>query len=258
MATYSVPYFMGRLVDGFDVPQPHLRVEPALGDGSQQDRMAVLYRHLADAVGDDDELPVVWAGDCVSTIGVLAGLQRRGLQPTLIWFDAHGDFNTWDTTPSGFIGGMPLAMIVGRGEQTIIEGAGMRPLGESAVELVGARDLDPDEMEAITGSSVTMESVATAGLEPPPGPLYVHVDVDVVDPAYMPAMNYPAPGGPTLVAVQEALRRYAATDRVVAFSMSLWNPALPGADIAADACATLAEVFAARPAPPSVDAAGSP
>lgn len=254
MATYAVPYFMGAPVGGLEVPQPHAVLAPRLPDGSPQERMGVLYRHLADAVVDD-ELPVVWAGDCVSTIGVLAGLQRRGVHPTLVWFDAHGDFNTWETTPSGFLGGMPLAMIVGRGEQTITAGAGMQPLPESAVELVGARDLDPGEVEAIAGSAMSVMSVATAGQEPPAGPLYVHVDVDVVDPTEMPAMNYPAPGGPALAAVREAVRRYAATGWVVAFSLSLWNPALPGADVAAAACATLAEIFA-RPA--SDGAVGSP
>jgi arginase len=253
MATYAVPYFMGAPVGGLEVPQPHALLAPRLPDGSPQERMGVLYRHLGDAVFDD-ELPVVWAGDCVSTIGVLAGLQRRGVHPTLVWFDAHGDFNTWETSPSGFIGGMPLAMIVGRGEQTITTGAGMRSIPEGAVELVGARDLDPAERVAINGSGLSVRSVAEAGHEAPPGPLYVHVDVDVVDPAEMPAMNYPAPDGPSLSATREALRRYAATGRVVAFSMSLWNPALPGADVAAAACATLAEIFA-RPA--SGGAAGS-
>ncbi|MDH3730012.1 MAG: arginase family protein [Acidimicrobiia bacterium] len=244
MATYSVPYFMGDRLSALDVPGPHTLIEPSLPAGSQQERMAVLYRHLADAVAAD-EAPVVWAGDCVSSIGVLAGLQRRGLEPTVVWFDAHGDFNTWETTPSGFIGGMPLAMMVGRGEQAIVEGSGMRAIPESSVALVGARDLDSGESEAVAASGLTVLSVADlAAWEAAPGLLYVHVDVDVVDPSDMPAMNYPAPDGPSLAAVAEALGRLAATGRVAAFSMSLWNPELAGAEIAATACATLAEAFA--------------
>ena len=239
MATHAVPYFMGNRLR-LDVPEPHVLVDPPLPDGTQQERMAVLYRDLADAVAGDDG-PVVWAGDCVSTIGVLAGLQRRDVDPTLIWFDAHGDFNTWETTPSGFIGGMPLAMIVGLGEQTIVAGAGMATLPEDKAVLVDGRDLDPGEAEAVAQSDLEVLTVAdVASWEPPPGPLYVHVDVDVVDPADMPAMNYPAPGGPSLTAVREAVSHLAGIGRVAAFSMSLWNPELPGAAEAAAGCATLA------------------
>jgi arginase len=234
---------MGDRLTGLAVPEPHTPIDPSLPDGSQQDRMAALYLHLANAVADD-QAPVVWAGDCVSSIGVLAGLQQRGVEPTLIWIDAHGDFNTWQTTPSGFIGGMPLAMIVGRGEQTIVEGAGMRTIDETAVVLVDGRDLDSAESTAVTGSAMTVLSVDdVSGWTPPRGKLYVHVDADVVDPTDMPAMNYAAPNGPTLAAVRSALGCLAATGRVAAFSMSVWNPELAGAAEAARACATLAEPF---------------
>lgn len=244
MARYSVPYFMGDRLTGLAVPKPCLPIDPSLPDGSQQARMAVLYRHLADAVAKD-KAPMVWAGDCVSTIGVLAGLQQRGIQPTLIWFDAHGDFNTWETTPSGFVGGMPLAMIVGRGEQTIVSGVEMHTIDERAVVLVDGRDLDPQESEAVAGSGMTVLSVGEVmHRELAPGPLYVHVDVDVVDPAEMPAMRYPAPKGPSLATVRRAVSCLAETGRVAAFSMSLWNPDLPGADAAAVACTTLAEPLA--------------
>ena len=70
--------------------------------------------------------------------------------------------------------------------------------------------------------------------EPAAGPIHVHVDVDVVDPAVKPAVNYPAPGGPGLEEVGAALRRLAATGRVVAASFSSWNPELDGAEAAAD------------------------
>lgn len=72
----------------------------------------------------------------VTVVQLLAywpGLQRAGIDPNLIWFDAHGDFNTWETTSSGFPGGMPLAMIVGKGEQTMPEAVGLRDLPEGQV-----------------------------------------------------------------------------------------------------------------------------
>lgn len=247
MGVIAVPYFIGTAMPGLVTPQLRLELSPALPDGSPQQRMAVLYRQLADRVAADVDggaTPVIYAGDCLSAIGVLAGLQRAGIDPTLIWFDAHGDFHTWGTTGSGFLGGMPLAMIVGRGEQTVVEGAGLVPLDERRVVLVGARDLDPGEDEAVAGSAMTVLSVAeVVPWDPPPGALHVHVDLDVIDPREMPAHNYPAPGGPSLRDVQAALAHLAASGRVAAVSFSTWNPALPGADRAAAAAAELAAPF---------------
>ncbi len=208
--------------------------------------MAVLYKDLADRVAVIDH-PVVYAGDCVSIIGVLAGLQRKGVYPTLIFFDAHGDFNTWETTPSGFLGGMPLAMVSGRGEQTIVEGAGLEPLPGERLVLVDGRALDPGEDRAVAESGITHTTVdELAHSLPPAGPLYVHVDGDVVDPGEMPAMNYPAADGPSLHAVRMAMIHLAATDRVAAFSISSWNPELRGADVAAAAMLQLAGPFLAE------------
>ena len=242
MTTIAVPFFMGAAMPGFAVPEPHMILDPALPDGDPQQRMALLYRELADWVAEA-ESPVVYAGDCVSTIGVLAGLQRRGTHPTLLFFDAHGDFHTWETSQSGFIGGMPLAMLTGRGEQSIVAGAGLTPLPDARVVLIDGRDLDPGEDEAVAAAGIGHRSVAELTSNIPSGPLYVHVDGDVVDPTDMPAMNYPAPGGPSLEDVRQAIVQLAATGQVVAFSISSWNPALPGADIAAVATARLAAPF---------------
>ena len=242
MSVIAVPYFMGESMPGFEVPEPHETLTPVLPDGSPQDRMAVLYRELADWVATSDS-SVVYAGDCVSTIGVLAGLQRRGTRPTLLFYDAHGDFHTWETSQSGFIGGMPLAMLTGRGEQTIVAGAGLTPLSDDRVVLIDGRDLDPGEDHAVGSAAIRHRTVSDVVREIPSGPLYVHVDGDVVDPNDMPAMNYPSPGGPSLQEVRDAMISLAATGRVVAFSVSSWNPELPGADIAAAATARLAEPF---------------
>ena len=241
----KVPFFMGERMEGFEVPEPSAELIPELPAGSPQERMAHLYRELAEQVAGQDN-PVVYAGDCVATIGVLAGLQRKGIDPTLVFFDAHGDFNTWETTPSGFLGGMPVAMLTGRGEQTIVDGAGMKRLDDERVIHVGARDLDPGEDQALAESAITVVSVdQLAHHDLPPGPLYVHVDVDVVDPEELPAVNYPASGGPSLHDTRAALIHLAATGRVVAFSVSSWNPALPEADRAAAATLQLAGPFLA-------------
>ncbi|MEE9297916.1 MAG: arginase family protein [Acidimicrobiia bacterium] len=243
MSIIAVPFFMGDPMPGLRVPSPNEVLDLPLPEGDPQHRMAVLYRHLADRVASLDD-PVVYAGDCVSTIGVLAGLERKDVHPTMLFFDAHGDFNTWETTPSGFIGGMPLAMLTGRGEQTIVEGVGLTPLPDEQVVLIDARDLDPGEDDAVGASGVRHATVAEIATQSPPdGPLYVHVDADVVNPDEMPAMNYPAPGGPSLEEVNRALERLATTGHVVAFSLSSWNPDLPGADRAAAAALELASPF---------------
>ncbi len=247
MSVIAVPFFIGAPIGALDTVRPSRVLAPALPDGSPQVRMGVLYRELAGVVAravSGGTVPLVYAGDCLAAIGVLAGLQRAGLDPVLAWFDAHGDFHTWQTTQSGFLGGMPLAMIVGRGDQSIVEAAGLAPLPESRVALIGVRDLDPGEDAAVAGSAMTVLPVSgVAGWTPPAGPLHVHVDLDVVDPSEMPAHNYPAPAGPTLHDLSAALRHLAATGRVVAVSFSTWNPALPGAERAAAAAAALAAPF---------------
>jgi arginase len=240
---YSVPFFMGNRLQGLDVPRPHRVIAPDLPAGSEMERMAVLYQHVADAVFADDD-PVLYCGDCCSILGVIPGLQRRGIDPVLVFFDAHGDFNTWETTPSNFIGGMPLAMVTGRGDQTIVEGCGVKLLAESDIFIVDGRDLDPAEAEMLADSDVAIVPVANiAAAVPSDRPLYVHVDTDVVDPGDMPALNYPAPDGPSADAVARAVANLAATGNVVAFSLTTWNPELAGAVTAAAASHRIAAPF---------------
>jgi len=223
------PFFLDEHEEGLEaLARPGWQVNrPGLPAGAKQARMVALYRPLRDAVAEaigQGERPVSVAGDCCTSLAVLAGLQRAGLAPTLIWFDAHGDFNTWETTPSGFLGGMPLAMAVGRGEQTMVEGVGLTPLPEEKVILTDARDLDPGEREAVEASAVTHlpRVEALLEMELPAGPLYVHFDTDVLDPEEAPAMNYPAPGGPSAETLQRVLRKVAASGRVAAVSLSSW------------------------------------
>ncbi|UCD77109.1 MAG: arginase family protein, partial [Desulfobacterales bacterium] len=175
--------------------------KPLLPDGAKQQRLSALHRPLAEFTQQsvlNGARPVSIAGDCCATIGVLAGLQRAGMHPVLVWFDAHGDFNTWQTTPSGFLGGMPLAMLVGRGEQTMLNALDLKPLAEDRVILTDARDLDPGEKLLIEQAAIIhiTDVRDLLNLTLPEGPLYVHIDTDILDPAEAPAMNYPATGGP--------------------------------------------------------------
>jgi len=170
------------------------------------------------------ERPVSIAGDCCTTIGVLAGLQRAGIHPQLLWLDAHGDFNTDETSPSSFIGGMPLAMIVGRGDQTLVQAAGLTPLPETEVILVDARDLDAEESKAVQTSGVRhVTNVEALPQQITTAALYVHLDVDVLDPQEAPAMLYPAPHGPSLMKLRAALQALTQTRNIVAVSMTTWD-----------------------------------
>jgi arginase len=201
----------------------------------RQARMSLLHRPLRDAVASAairGKRPVSIAGDCCTTLAVFAGLQIAGLKPTLFWFDAHGDFNTWDTTPSGFLGGMPLAMLVGRGEQTLGQSVGLQLVSESDVWLSDGRDLDPGERLALEASHVhlvpNLEDLLD--MELPEGPYYVHFDCDILDPAEAPAMNYVAPGGPLSDTLRRVFRRLADSNRIAAVSLSAWNPEMDGAE----------------------------
>ena len=203
--------------------------KPDLPDGDKQHRMSVIHRPLADFVRqaiDKGNRPISIAGDCCSTIGMLAGLRRAGLDPILIWFDAHGDFNTWQTTPSGFLGGMPLAMLVGTGEQTMLTALELEPLAEDRVVLTDARDLDPGEKKLVeTANIIHLTDVGDLlELILPDAPLYIHLDTDIVNPAEAPAMNYLAAGGPSVKELQVVMKHLNRTEKIAAVSVSSWNP----------------------------------
>jgi len=205
--------------------------DPRLPLGEKQQRMSRLHGPLADLVQQSvlaGKRPVSIAGDCCTAIGVLAGLQRAGLEPVLIWFDAHGDFNTWQTTPSGFLGGMPLAMLVGRGQQTLLEALKVKPLPENRVILTDARDLDPGEKLLVAEAAVTHLTAVgdLLAVTLPEGPLYIHMDTDIIDPAEAPAMNYPAGGGPSAGELQTIMQYLNRTGNIAAVSVSSWNPEL--------------------------------
>jgi arginase len=134
--------------------------------------------------------PISIAGDCCAAIGAMAGLERAGCRPRLVWLDAHGDFNTPETSPSGFVGGMPLAMLVGRGDQEILRGLKMQPLDEAGIVLCDARDLDPLERDAVSSSRVVhlTSTQQLDALDFGSSPVHLHIDPDVLDPTEAPAM----------------------------------------------------------------------
>ena len=200
------------------------------------DPVVAVNRALAEAItAHADKAPVVFACDCTSCLGMVKGLEAKS--PAVLWYDSHGDFNTPETTPSGFLGGMPLAALVGRGNQHLMRGVGLPPVAEVDVFVTDVRNLDPEEGVMLRSSDVTifetLDALEVAKL--PDKPLYVHFDTDVVDCEEMPAMSYPEPDGPTLAESIESLNHVLERGNVVGVLFSLWNSTLEGSDAAREA-----------------------
>jgi arginase len=206
--------------------------------------MTRLHRPIADFVAEAlraGSRPVSLAGDCCAAVPVLAGMRAAGVEPTLIWIDAHADFNTPETSPSQFLGGMPLAMMVGRGPQWMCQAVGLTPFPEERVWLIDGRDLDPLERAALDASRVNRARVADlAGLKLDglklEGPVLVHIDLDVIDAAEAPGFNYPVPGGPGVAETADACARLAARTDIRAISISGWTDALDPSGATGTAC----------------------
>ena len=227
------PYFLDSYSPVLEtLAQPGWTInKPSLTGDDTQQRMTAYQQPLADFVTNtlaNGERPVSIAGDCCTAIACLAGLQRAGLNPTLLWLDAHGDFNTWETTPSGFLGGMPLAMLVGRGEQTLPKAVGLIPFPEARVILCDGRNLDPGEKQSLAALDVShITDIHSLNNHPLLArPLYIHFDVDIINPHDAPAMSYRTPGGPFAVELRLLFRSLAEERQITAVSLSAWNPEL--------------------------------
>ena len=175
-----------------------------------------LMRHVAVAVRSAraaGRFPLVLGGNCNTAIGTLSGLTPA--RRAAFWFDAHGDLNTPDTTPSGFLDGQGLATALGHGWTQLARTVpGFQPVEPRATFLLGARDLDPPEQALIERTGIN--AVGTAEIpsrlsallaqEPLDGALaYVHLDPDVLDPAVGQGNWLRVPGGLSVAQVTEAV-----------------------------------------------------
>jgi len=217
----TVPYHLNELIDPYPVPVPNgLEVKGPRPQSESWDAFAPLYTSVAQIVFGTENA-VVWAGDCGVTLSVVAGLQRRGIDPAVVWIDAHGDFNTPQTTVTGYLGGMPLAMLTQRGEVDLAMHIGLRAVPDNRVILAGTRNLDPAEQELLEMSDV--HRMELADLSPdvlPSGSVYLHVDLDVLDPAELPGMRFATPGGVSLDDLASVIEAVTSSTRVVAVSFT--------------------------------------
>jgi arginase len=229
-STFLTPFFLDR-------PAPELRTlvedewsinQPSsLPDDGLMPRLAAINEGIAAFVERTirrGERPLCISGDCCAAIGAVTGLQRAGIAPRLVWLDAHGDFNTPETTPSGFLGGMPLAMLTGRGDLTLLNQLRTQVVDDSAVVLSDARDLDPLERDALASSSVIhVKSVeALRSVDFGDAPVHVHFDPDIITPVEAPAMPYATPGGPTVADLERVLSAFAARTHIGSVSLTAW------------------------------------
>lgn len=208
--------------------------------------IAAACQALADQVEaslESGSTPIVLGGDHSIAIGSVGGLSafhhKRGERVGVIWFDAHGDMNTPDTSPSGNIHGMPFAAILGKGAKELTEISGFAPkvYPEDCV-LIGARSVDPDEAVALRASGirvVTMRELDERGMSSVMDEaielasrrtvgFHVTMDMDFVDPDFAPGVGTPVPGGPTYRESHLAMEKVADSGKMLSFELTEVNP----------------------------------
>ena len=181
-------------------------------------RLGMALGHFADIVRQneaDGYFTVGLLATCPSMPGLVAGLQHSGSSPDpirigMLWLDAHPDINTPETTRSGSLGGMPVAVATGRALQRMRLDAGLEPaLSDQHVVMAGVRLTDPLEQDILDNSRIEQVSVDDLRRASPAvfaqldrlsrisDKLYIHIDLDVLDPAEVPGHGNKVPGGPS-------------------------------------------------------------
>jgi len=200
---------------------------------------------LADAVGaslDRGEFPIVLGGDCSILLGNALALRRRG-RYGLLFLDGHSDFYEPETDPSGEAASMDLALVTGRGPEIVTNLDGLRPLvRDEDVVVLGSRDARvaaaegseplPADIRAMDLATVREQGVETAArealahLEREDGPagFWIHLDVDVLDDALMPAVDYRLPDGLSWEQLRDILRAAATSPLAVGLEVTIFNP----------------------------------
>jgi arginase len=219
-----------------------------------------LAGHVRDAllVEDAGARLLVIGGDCTSHAGAMAGLRRTepGRRLAIAWFDAHGDFNTPATTPSGNVWGMPFAMILGRGDADLVAACDGPTADASAAALLGGQVLDEEESRMLAASRVAHFGAGMLGTDAGLAALdawartvagrvdgfYVAFDLDALDAAGDWALAMPEPNGLSLEAALAAVRTIAAAGPVAGFGATAILFGRGGdAERTLDAAVTLAE-----------------
>ncbi len=199
---------------------------------------------LAQMVDDEiqkDQFPVILGGDHSIAIGSLAGIAKHYTNLGVIWYDAHGDLNTSETSPSGNIHGMPLAASLGIGHEKLTNLFGYAPkIKPENIVIVGARSLDPGERELIRekgikvytmheidrmGMSAVMEETISYLKERTDG-VHLSLDLDGLDPSEAPGVGTPVLGGMTYRESHLAMEMLAESELITSLEVVEVNPIL--------------------------------
>ena len=220
---------------------PYGIVEPAFPEEKRHieetDNLGLLNGAIAKFVADASRqgyAVLMTGGDCTHCTGVLGGLQDvygPAARIGLVWFDAHGDFNTPNTTLSGMLGGMPVAVCAGLAYPRWREGSHIAaPMPTDRILMVDVRNLDPAEEQLIRATEITIASPApgfpgadlgeaVSGLAARCDMLYLHVDADILDESYVPNHGTREPNGATMEQVLAAIDMVMSTGKVVALAV---------------------------------------
>jgi arginase len=186
---------------------------------------------------DIASFPLVISGNCNSCLGILAGIGTDRLG--IIWFDSHGDFNTPETTQSGFLDGMGLATAAGLCWKRMAASIPhFKPISAGNILHVGGRDFDSEEkklFEEAGGNTVRAEAIRESSIQDSLGPaladlrnrvsrIYLHFDLDVLDPEVARANEFAAPNGLSVVQIEEAIRMIGQQFVISAAAIAAYDP----------------------------------
>jgi arginase len=197
-------------------------------------------RDKVTAARREQRFPLVLAGNCMAAAGVVAAMG----QPAVVWLDAHADLNTPETTRSGFLDGMAISVLLGRCWHAMAEDLGLQPLRDDAVWLVGARDVDSPEEEYLAQSAIHRITASAAGrtMKPrPSGEIYLHIDLDVLDPTVGKVNEFATPAGLSLESLLETIDAIAGSARIGAAALTAYDPSFDSTDSVRRAAITIAE-----------------
>ncbi|MFX1298517.1 MAG: arginase family protein [Promethearchaeota archaeon] len=197
---------------------------------------ANLAKSVKNAI-DEGYFPLVLGGNCNTILGIIAGVASSKIG--IIYFDAHGDYNTPAISISGFFDGMPLAIATGKCYPDLLTQIGnIAPIPESYILHVGARDLDPKERELLENSEVQVVTTdelksdkqmgslysALTKLQSKVKEIYLHIDIDVIDPQEAPGVDYRTPNGLSSDEMEKAIWMIAENFRIKVAALTAFNP----------------------------------
>jgi len=228
-------------------------------EGTKLETVTAIGRRIAKAIENAvsrGRFPLILSGGCLASLGAVAGLQRSGQDVAVVWVDAHGDLNTPETSPSGYWDGMSLAALAGLSLPEVTEGIGLCPLEAGRLAHLAGRSFDPLEegnFERLSFLRVPPDQIAAASTRErlrslaKGCSLYLHVDVDGIDPRDAPAVGFPELEGARLadlLALRDALPSPAA---MTLSALSFDRADESAARRTVETCVRLVQAFSGRP-----------